>query len=83
MNCVLKRRYNYSKKLYKNYIILIRKETKYYTFNIDKEIIKYIFNKEYLVDNDLNNLNVSYIILDNLEIKDKKSFNNYELYVKK
>lgn len=72
MNCVLKRRYNYSKKLYKNYIILIRKETKYYTFNIDKEIIKYIFNKEYLVDNDLNNLNVSYIILDNLEIKDKK-----------
>ena len=67
----MKERYEVIKKLYPNYLILIIKNSKYYTFDEDKLIFNYLKRK-------LNNIN--YIILDNLDIIVKKEYeNNYYL----
>ena len=67
----MKERYEVIKKLYPNYLILLIKNNKYYTFDEDKLIFNYLKRK-------LNNIN--YIILDNLDIIVKKEYeNNYYL----
>ena len=67
----MKERYNVLKHIYQNYLILIIKNNKYYTFDEDKLIFNYLKRK-------LNNIN--YIILDNLDIIVKKEYeNNYYL----
>ena len=67
----MKERYNVLKHIYQNYLILIIKNSKYYTFDEDKLIFNYLKRK-------LNNIN--YIILDNLDIIVKKEYeNNYYL----
>ena len=60
---IMKERYEVIKKLYQNYLILLIKNNKYYTFDEDKIIFNYLKRK-------LNNIN--YIILDNLDIIVKK-----------
>ena len=60
----MKERYEVIKKLYPNYLILLIKNNKYYTFDEDKLIFNYLKRK-------LNNIN--YIILDNLDIIVKKN----------
>ena len=60
---IMKERYEVIKKLYPNYLILLIKNNKYYTFDEDKIIFNYLKRK-------LNNIN--YIILDNLDIIVKK-----------
>lgn len=69
----MKERYEVIKKLYPNYLILLVKNNKYITFNEDKLIYNYL-NKKLI--------NINYIILDNLEIIDKKEYenNNYMYY---
>ena len=59
----MKERYNVLKHIYQNYLILIIKNNKYYTFDEDKLIFNYLKRK-------LNNIN--YIILNNLDIIIKK-----------
>ncbi|MDD4187381.1 MAG: hypothetical protein PHX04_01220 [Bacilli bacterium] len=78
----MKNRYNFFKKKFKHYIILIKKKDIYYTFDQDKEILKYI---EYKKINDVRKKQINYIIIDNLEIELKKEYpnNNYELYLLK
>lgn len=72
----MKERYEVIKKLYPNYLILLIKNNKYYTFDEDKLIFNYLKRK-------LNNIN--YIILDNLDIIVKKEYenNNYLYYYTK
>lgn len=60
----MKERYEVIKKLYPNYLILLIKNNKYYTFDEDKLIFNYLKRK-------LNNIN--YIILDNLDIIVKRN----------
>ena len=68
----MKERYEVIKKLYPNYLILIIKNNKYYTFDEDKLIFNYLKRK-------FNNIN--YIILNNLDIIIKKEYeNNNYLY---
>ena len=69
----MKERYNVLKHIYQNYLILLIKNNKYYTFYEDKLIFNYLKRK-------LNNIN--YIILDNLDIIVKKEYenNNYLNY---
>lgn len=69
----MKERYEVIKKLYPNYLILLIKNNKYYTFDEDKLIFNYLKRK-------LNNINN--IILDNLDIIVKKEYenNNYLNY---
>ena len=69
----MKERYNVLKHIYQNYLILIIKNNKYYTFDEDKLIFNYLKRK-------FNNIN--YIILNNLDIIIKKEYenNNYLNY---
>ncbi len=64
-------RYKFLKKLYKNYVIIIKRKEKYYSYNIDLEILKYI-----------NSNNINYIIIENLNIikKVKYADNTYSKY---
>ena len=67
-------RYKFTKNIYKDYIVLIIKNKKYYSFDKDKKILDYINfnNKLYL----LKKYSINYIVLDNLEIL---SINNYDI----
>ena len=71
----MKERYEVIKKLYPNYLILIIKNNKYYTFDEDKLIFNYL-------NRNLNKYEINYIILDNLDIIVKKEYenNNYLNY---
>lgn len=71
----MKERYEVIKKLYPNYLILLIKNNKYYTFDEDKIIFNYI-------NRNLNKYEINYIILDNLDIIVKKEYenNNYLNY---
>lgn len=65
----MKERYEVIKKLCPNYLILLIKNNKYYTFYEDKLIFNYI-NKN------LNKYEINYIILNNLDIIVKKEYEN-------
>ena len=67
-------RYKFTKNIYKDYIVLIIKNKKYYSFDKDKKILDYINfnNKPYL----LKKYSINFIVLDNLEIL---SINNYNV----
>ena len=67
-------RYEFTKNIYKDYIVLIMKNKNYYSFDKDKRILDYINfdNKLYL----LKKYSINFIVLDNLEIL---SINNYEI----
>ena len=71
----MKERYEVIKKLYPNYLILLIKNNKYYTFDEDKLIYTYI-------NRNLNKHEINYIILNNLDIIVKKEYenNNYLNY---
>ena len=71
----MKERYNDLKHIYQNYLILIIKNNKYYTFDEDKLIYTYI-------NRNLNKHEINYIILNNLDIIIKKAYenNNYLNY---
>ena len=68
-------RYKFTKNIYKDYIVLIIKNKKYYSFDKDKKILDYINfnNKLYL----LKKYSINFIVLDNLEIL---SINNSDVY---
>ena len=62
----MKNRYEFIKKIYKEYIIFILKKNKYYIFNNDEKICK-------LFD-------INYIALNNLDIIKKISYNDNKYY---
>ena len=68
----MKERYEVIKKLYPNYLILIRYKDKLKTFKEDKIIYNYI-NKN------INKYHINYIILNKLDIEKIKEYsdNNY------
>lgn len=73
---IMNYKFNLMKELYPSYIIYIKQKNKYYTNDIDKNIIEYF-------DDNLKNIN--YIVLDNLDIVEKVNFynNTYDtLYIK-
>lgn len=74
-------RYNFTKNMYKDYIVLIVRKRKLYTFNQDKRILNYIGfnNKLYRIrKNEIN-----YLILDDLDIIEIREYdnNNYNKYL--
>ena len=70
-------RYNFAKKIYKDYVILILIKRKLYTYKNNKLISFKDINK-------LKELHINYIIIDNLEIIKKDYVDNryYEYYLK-
>ena len=77
-------RYLEIKRIYKEYIILIRKKEKLLSFGEDSRILSYlnITDKKKRI---LNRYKINYLVLDNLDIEEFKSFdgNRYlEYYIK-
>jgi len=78
----LNRRYVYLKKLYPDYLIVFvnykKNKVSFETFGFDNLILNYLKLSE------LDKHSISYIIVDNLEIIEKRSYiyNNYYRYKK-
>ena len=78
----MKNRYRIIKELYPNYLILIKKNNKLISAEIDKEIINYLKIKKFRY---LKKRKINYLILDNLniiKIHDYKNDNYETLYMK-
>ncbi len=68
----MKNKYYFFKKMYKEYVVIIESKGKYKSFGYDKELIKYIKNKDinYVIID--NTFNVSVVQVNN---------NNYKKYL--
>lgn len=73
-------RYKFTKDIYSNYIIFIRKKRRLNTYFIDNKICMELNIKKYY---ELDKYQINYLILDNLDINIKKeySINNYNKYL--
>lgn len=76
--CMLKTRYKFIKRLYKDYIILFRKNNYNYIYNY--EFLSFFKDKNII--NKLNKYHINYIIVDNMKIVDITIFkdNKYNYY---
>ena len=77
----MRNRYEFTKNIYKDYIVLIYKQNKYYSFDSDKRILDYIdFNNKLYI---LKKYSINFIVLDDLEIIGIASYkdNNYNKYL--
>lgn len=77
----MRNRYEFTKNIYKDYIVLIYKKKKYYSFDSDKRILDYIdFNNKLYI---LKKYSINFIVLDDLEIIGIASYkdNNYNKYL--
>lgn len=66
-------RYNFIKKMYPDYLILLVSKNNYTSFYLDKLIYSYYLDKVF-------KLNINYIILDGLDIIKKVKFSNNKYY---
>lgn len=66
-------RYNFIKKMYPDYLILLVNKSNYTSFYLDKLIYSYYLDKVF-------KLNINYIILDGLDIIKKVKFSNNRYY---
>lgn len=77
----MKSRYNFTKNIYKDYVVLIYRKKKYYSYDKDKIILDYIgFNNKLYI---LRKYNINFIILDDLELIGIVHYkiNNYYKYL--
>lgn len=81
----MKNRYIFFKRLYSDYLLLFTKKEKLIAFNIDNTIISILENSSDTITKILTDKNISYIVVGNLDIIERKNFtnNNYNLYKKK
>ena len=74
------KRYEFIKRIYKKYIIILEKKNRYISYGIDKEILEYI---GFIGDIDkIREYEINYIIVDNLDIvkQDEFQVNKYNKY---
>ncbi len=74
------KRYEFIKRIYKKYIIILEKKNRYISYGIDRDILKYMM---FVGDIDiLNKYEINYIIVDNLDIvkQDEFQVNKYNKY---
>ena len=74
-------RYSFTKNVYPDYIVLLYKKGKYYTYSKDRDILKYIKfkDKTYI----LRKYRINYLVLDELDIIEKYEYldNQLERYL--
>lgn len=69
----MKNKYYFFKKVYKEYVVIIEIKGKYKSYGHDKELIKYIRNKD-----------INYVIVDSdfkVSVVQVKHINNYKKYL--
>lgn len=81
----MKNRYIFFKRLYKDYLLLFNKKDNLLSFNIDNRIISILSSSSNNILEVLTTNSINYIIVDNLDIIEIKTFtnNSYNLYKKK
>lgn len=73
----MKNRYIFFKRLFPDSIILFKTKNKYETYKNEKSLMKYIKFKTIY---NLKKLKINYIIIDDLNIKYKKTYKNNNYY---
>ncbi len=69
----MKNKYYFFKRMYKEYVVIIEIKGKYKSFGYDKELIKYIKNKD-----------INYVIVDSdfkVSVVQVNHINNYKKYL--
>lgn len=69
----MENKYYFFKKMYKDYVVILDSKGKYKSFGYDKELIKYIKNKD-----------INYVIVDNdfkVSVVQVNHINNYNRYL--
>lgn len=69
----MENKYYFFKKMYKDYVVILESKGKYKSFGYDKELIKYIKNKD-----------INYVIVDNdfkVSVVQVNNINNYNRYL--
>lgn len=69
----MKNKYYFFKRMYKEYVVIIEIKGKYKSYGHDKELIKYIKNKD-----------INYVIVDSdfkVSVVQVKHINNYKKYL--
>ena len=69
----MKNKYYFFKRMYKEYVVIIEIKGKYKSFGYDKELIKYMKNKD-----------INYVIVDsdfNVSVVQVNHINNYKKYL--
>lgn len=77
----MKSRYNFTRNIYKDYVIFIVKNKKLYWFDQDKRILSYLnFNNKL---SKLRYKEINYLVLDELDIMEIREYdnNNYRKYL--
>ena len=65
-------RYRFTKEVYPDYIVLLYKKGKYYTYGIDRNVLDYIKFKD--KTNVLRKKKINYLVLDELDIIEKYEY---------
>lgn len=69
----MENKYYFFKKMYKDYVVILESNGKYKSFGYDKELIKYIKNKD-----------INHVIIDSdfkVSVVQVKGVNNYKKYL--
>ena len=69
----MENKYYFFKKMYKDYVVILESKGKYKSFGYDKELIKYIKNKD-----------INHVIIDSdfkVSVVQVKGVNNYNRYL--
>lgn len=70
-------RYNFTKNVYPDYLILLLKKDKYYSYGNDRRVLEYIkFNNK---TNVLKKKKINYLVLDELDIVEKCEYKDNSL----
>lgn len=80
--CMLKTRYKFVKRLYRDYIIIFKQKKYNYIYNYE---FLSLFKDKISIINKLNKYHINYLIVDNMKIVDIITFkdNKYNSYKKK
>ena len=70
-------RYSFTKDVYSNYIILLKRKNRYYSYSIDRKVLDYIKfkDKTYI----LRKKHINYLVLDELDIVEKYEYSDNQL----
>ena len=70
-------RYSFTKEVYPNYVVLLVKNNRYYSYAKDKRVLEYIGFKN--KTNILRKKRINYLVLDELDIVEKYEYSSNEL----
>ncbi len=67
-------RYSFTKSVYPNYLVLLLKKDKYYSYGRDRKVLEYLKfkNKTYI----LKKKKINYLVLDELDIIEKNEYSD-------